>query len=148
MAAQRKKGSCYVYRIYDGHETVYVGKGSGRRLSNQKRRFACDGEIIRGGLTDDEAFRFEREMIAALKPTGNVAPGGNGGRLRSKPLSSFARALMREAAEVDRVGSRVFAARFLLRKLDERNCERWGVSRETLTMLRSVAAVPASPATA
>jgi len=36
MPARKAKGSCYVYRLFDGHETVYIGKGSGRRLALQR----------------------------------------------------------------------------------------------------------------
>ena len=44
MAARR--GSCYVYRIFDGPVTVYVGKGSGRRLAAQKAKFRLEGEVL------------------------------------------------------------------------------------------------------
>ena len=38
----------YVYRILgEMGETVYIGKGTGRRLEAQKRRFMSDGEIMR-----------------------------------------------------------------------------------------------------
>lgn len=84
----RKPGkSCYVYRIFDGCETVYVGKGSGRRLALQMRKFGCDGEKLVTGLSDDDAFDAERDWIKKLLPTANKAAGGNGGRVRQRSPS-------------------------------------------------------------
>jgi hypothetical protein len=126
----------YVYRIFDGLQTLYVGKGSGRRLQSQVRRFRCKGEIVEECKSDDHAFEREVHWIAELKPTENRLAGGNGGRCKPKRKPR----LMKEFAEIERVGSRRYAAMFLLRKLDESNCERWGVSLESLARLRHVAA--------
>ena len=69
----------YVYRIVgEMGETVYIGKGCGRRLHNQKRRFMSDGEILEYCKTDKRAFRRERELIAEYNPPLNKSPGGNG----------------------------------------------------------------------
>jgi hypothetical protein len=69
----------YVYRILgEMGETVYIGKGSGRRLYNQKRRFMSDGEVMERYSTDKRAFRRERELIAEFNPPLNKSPGGNG----------------------------------------------------------------------
>lgn len=59
-------------------ETVYIGKGCGRRLHNQKRRFMSDGEILEYCRTDKQAFRRERALIAQYNPPLNKSPGGNG----------------------------------------------------------------------
>lgn len=69
----------YVYRILgEMGETVYIGKGCGRRLQQQKRRFMSDGEILEYSKTDKQAFRRERELIAQYNPPLNKSPGGNG----------------------------------------------------------------------
>lgn len=69
----------YVYRILgEMGETVYIGKGCGRRLHNQKRRFKSDGEILEYCSTDKRAFRRERELISQFSPPLNKSPGGNG----------------------------------------------------------------------
>jgi len=69
----------YVYRILgEMGETVYIGKGYGRRLHNQKRRFMSDGEVIEWCSTDKQAFRRERELIAEHNPPLNKSRGGNG----------------------------------------------------------------------
>lgn len=69
----------YVYRILgEMGETVYIGKGCGRRLHNQKRRFMSDGEIMERLSTDKQAFRRERELIAQYNPPLNKSTGGNG----------------------------------------------------------------------
>lgn len=71
----------YVYRIFGaGGETIYIGKGSGRRLQQQKRRFGADGEIMQRLKTENAAYRYEREMIAKFKPPLNKSTGGNGSR--------------------------------------------------------------------
>lgn len=69
----------YVYRILgEMGETVYIGKGCGRRLHNQKRRFKADGEIMERFSTDKKAFKRERELIAEHNPPLNKSSGGNG----------------------------------------------------------------------
>ena len=94
---RKQTKACYVYRIFDGCETVYVGKGSGRRLEAQKRRFNLDGEVIERDLSDDDAFAR---------------------------------------------GQRRYAARFLLTRLNEANCGRYGVSKVDVVRLREVANGP------
>lgn len=100
----------YVYRIFDGFETVYIGKGSGRRLTSQKSKFGLPGEIIAWFDKERDAYAHEIKMIAELKPTENKHPGGNGSRV-------FKRRPRRQAweIEIERVGSRRYAARALLR---------------------------------
>lgn len=136
----------YVYRIFDGVQTLYVGKGSGRRLAAQKRKFRCSGEIIEECKSDDHAFEREKHWIAELRPTENMLPGGNGGRVRPKPLSAAAKRAIREfqkfEAELSEVGPRRYVARFLTRKLAEFNCEAFGVSKLDLNRLRAVANGP------
>lgn len=69
----------YVYRILgEMGETVYIGKGCGRRLHNQKRRFMSDGEVMEWCSTDKQAFRRERDLIAQHNPPLNKSTGGNG----------------------------------------------------------------------
>lgn len=126
----------YVYRIFDGAQTLYVGKGSGKRLADQKRRFRCEGEIIEECNSDDHAFKREIHWIAELRPTENRAAGGNGGRCRPKRAPS----IPREIREIERIGTRRYAAMILVRKLDESNCEQWGVSLGSLAKIREVAA--------
>lgn len=72
--------SFYLYRIFQGEETLYIGKGSGYRLSHQKRRFKADGEIIVDGVADEaDAYRRERALIAEHNPPLNRDAGGRGG---------------------------------------------------------------------
>ncbi len=104
----------YVYRIFDGFETVYVGKGSGRRLNSQKSKFGMLGEIIAWFKREGDAYAFEIKMIAELRPTANKHPGGNGSRVFKRARRKFGWEL-----EIARVGSRRYAARELL-KLDTR----------------------------
>lgn len=78
--------SFYVYRILgEMGETVYIGKGTGRRLEVQKRRFKSEGEIIRTFNKEDMAFRFEAKMIAKLNPPLNKVAGHGRGLLPIGP---------------------------------------------------------------
>jgi hypothetical protein len=139
MAAQRgRKPGFYVYRIFDGFETVYVGKGSGRRLSNQKLSFRLDGEILEHCRSDDHAFERERHWISLLMPSENKNPGGFGGRVRPRRAPR----LPKEYRDIEAVGSRRYVARFLLTKLNERNCGRFGLSKIGLDRIREVANGP------
>jgi hypothetical protein len=138
MATRKQQVECYVYRIFDGEVTVYVGKGSGRRLESQKRRFGLDGVVIEKCKSDDHAFEREVHWIAQLKPTDNILAGGNGGRCRPKPKPR----LDRTFAEIERIGSRKYSAQILVRKLYEGNCEQYGVSKIDLNRLREVANGP------
>jgi hypothetical protein len=127
--------SFYVYRIFDGLQTLYIGKGSGRRLQSQKRKFGCDGEILEACKSDDHAFERERHWIVKLMPTENQNLGGGGGRCKPKRKPR----ILKEFAEIERIGSRRYVALFLLRKLDETNCEKWGMSLDRLKAVRAVA---------
>jgi len=80
-------------------------------------------------FTDEcAAFKAERKWIAELMPQNNKCPGGNGGRAGPLPLvpprfrgviseAEMRREMRKEAKireEMERIGSRVYAARFLL----------------------------------
>lgn len=138
MAERGRRPGFYVYRIFDGVTTVYVGKGSGSRLANQKRVFALPGEIIEECRSDDHAFEREIHWIKTLMPTDNKNVGGLGGRVRPRRKPR----LTKEYREIEAMGSRRYAARFLLTKLSEVNCEHWGVSKVGLDRIREVANGP------
>lgn len=69
----------YVYRIFSGDETVYIGKGSGNRIDVQKKNFGCDGEILERFSNEQDAYAAEVRLIEKLSPPLNRCPGGNGG---------------------------------------------------------------------
>lgn len=72
--------SFYVYRILgEMGETVYIGKGTGRRLQTQKRRFMSDGEVIETYSTERQAYFAEKKLIAKHNPPLNRCGGGGGG---------------------------------------------------------------------
>lgn len=102
----------YVYEIVDGDALLYVGKGSGRRLRQQIARFKAEGREIARFKRERDAYAFERERIAECSPPLNKAAGGNGSR--AEPM----RAPRQPLTEWEREGvsSRVYAARFLLRR--------------------------------
>lgn len=102
----------YVYRILgEMGETVYIGKGCGRRLQQQKRRFMSDGEILEYCKTDKRAFRRERELIAQHNPPLNQIAGGGGAVAKHK--AKLPLWFRKEIKEIERIGSRVYVAREL-----------------------------------
>jgi len=153
MAGRGRK--CFVYVIKSGDVPLYVGKGTGRRHKSSARAHGGEAHILEWCDSDDHAFERERHWITELQPENNICPGGNGGR--SKPRSRFDvpkglkgivsavdwRRTVKEqdklAADMERIGSRKYVAQFLCRKLDEANCEAWGVSKVDLFRLREVA---------
>jgi len=126
---------CYVYAVKAEGAIIYIGKGTGNRASVSARRCGGVAEILKRFHREDDAFVYEREMIAMHAPAMNICAGGNGGRAKPKPRAKTPKWL----AEIERIGSRVYAARFLVSRLDERNCETWGVSKLDLFRLREVA---------
>lgn len=91
----------YVYRLYsDPGFTLYIGKGSGRRLKNQMRRFGLQGEVIERFKSEAKAYRREAELIARHRPSLNKAKGGNGLRAKRqytpRPKPEIPQILLRE----------------------------------------------------
>ena len=70
----------YVYALGHIGKVLYVGKGSGRRLQNQKASFGVYGRVLRWFRKETDAYRAERAFIAKLQPSLNRHPGGNGSR--------------------------------------------------------------------
>lgn len=121
----------YVYRIFDLGGTIYVGKGSGRRLQNQIRRFGALGEVVKYFKAERDAYHFERKLIAQLKPVRNKCAGGGGSCSLSPP-----RRRTKEEIEMERVGSQVYVARRLLRFQGIENY----MTPDVLTQVKAVAA--------
>ncbi len=100
----------YVYALIDAGKIVYIGKGSGRRLSVQRRAHRCDGYELARFKRERDAYQHEIAAIAELSPERNKHPGGNGSRAvpqRTPPAPAWLK-------EINRVGSRVYAARLLV----------------------------------
>lgn len=139
MAARGRPEIFYVYAVKDGESIVYIGKGTGRRLKVSARKHGGTAEILQRFASEDKAFAYERKMIAAHSPTNNRCAGGNGGRAQPRKPKRIPAWWRKQIAEIERVGSRVYSARFLVDRMDERNCEQWGVSKVDLFRLREVA---------
>lgn len=102
----------YVYELLGCcGECLYIGKGSGNRLSVQKRVHGIGGREIARFRRETDAYAFEVKQIAERVPTLNKHRGGNG----SKVASVYTR---RDpwVVEMDRVGTEVYAARFLIER--------------------------------
>lgn len=102
----------YVYAFGGIESPVYIGKGSGNRVKAQERRFNDKGEIIAWFINEQDAFDHERRLISDHDPKNNLIPGGTGGRVRRKEKK---RRMFQWEREIERVGTRVYAARVLSR---------------------------------
>lgn len=150
------KNRFYVYAFRDGAEVVYIGKGTGRRLQQQEKRFGLKGEVLGRYECEDKCFAAERDFIKQLMPNENRNRGGGGGRVTPASLvplnyrgkiteREFKKAMAQhkqELAEIERLGSRRYSARILISRLNDANCEQWGVSKVDLNRLREVAYGP------
>lgn len=102
----------YVYRFdNDEGQCIYIGKGSGRRLQAQNKRFGREGYIVKWFALAGAAYRYEAFLIEKLKPIENKVAGGAGPgskRTMRRPRKS------KELLEIERIGTRAYAAKFLL----------------------------------
>jgi len=96
------KNDFYVYEWYnvDTNEVFYVGKGKNSRYKNLSARnnyfknyynkYKCDVRKIKMSLTEDEAFKLEKELISTYREIGqaqcNFTDGGEGATF---PLGSW-----------------------------------------------------------
>jgi hypothetical protein len=130
----------YVYGFSVAGKFVYIGKGSGRRFEAQIKNFShipqCIGGIIADFSRERSAYDKEAKMIALHKPTLNKVKGGGGSlkRIFAPKMPAAERAMYRE---MEKLGTRVYAARMLLR-FDLRN----HVDPSKLEMIRQVANGP------
>lgn len=101
-----KKGNrFYVYEwfIIDTNQVFYVGKGTRDRYLNKSNRnthfkriiakYDCDVRIIQDGLTEEESFLLEEEVISNYKKNGivlaNKSNGGKGGSSGTKHPETY-----------------------------------------------------------
>jgi hypothetical protein len=128
----------YVYAVRNEHgDMLYIGKGCQDRYLASARRLGGYAEVLELFNGEVAAFKAERKLIAKYRPSMNKTAGGDGGRSR--------RRIVREPSwvrEINAVGSKRYAARFLLTKLDEDNCASYGVSKVGLNRIREVANGP------
>lgn len=101
----------YVYELMHGDQCMYIGKGSDYRLANQKSAFGLKGHEIAYFRREQDAYKFEREMIAERSPWLNRHPGGNGSRVT--PIR--APRMTKEIRRIQEIGSRAYAAMLVLR---------------------------------
>jgi hypothetical protein len=101
----------YVYVIHDGDGLpVYIGKGSGRRLEAQRKRFGRQGYVWRRFKSEDAAFAFEARCIAELSPALNRCAGGAGARVTTKAPREYR---CPTAIAMQEIGPRRYVARRL-----------------------------------
>ena len=119
MAARMRKthqddvrAKYYVYEVLgeDGR-VLYVGKGSGRRMSvSMRERGGSSCVAVRHFASESAAYAFEVKHIAKHINLMNKCKGGNGSKAAKnrKP---------RWEIEIDRIGTKTYAARLLMKYL-------------------------------
>jgi len=148
-------GKFYIYCFSDGAEIAYVGKGSGRRIKQQEKRFGYPGRILEYLANERDAYEREVYWIKVLRPSENKNAGGAGKTSDPNPIPVSLRGLVSDAEwelaekqvakefkEVDRVGVRRYAARFIMTRINERNAGVYGMSKVDLDRISEVANGP------
>lgn len=151
MAAHKE---FYVYAIHDGSTCLYVGKGSGKRSKESARKHSGKDSVLERFEDEDQAYEAEKRWIKELQPTENKNAGGFGGRKNPSTnpipkqyrgvitLAEFKaqqRADAKREREMEKLGSRRYAAKFLSDRLYEGNIQELGVSKVELDRIREVA---------
>jgi hypothetical protein len=105
---KQKSQKFYTYRLTTSDGSVaYIGKGSGKRLQNQKRKFQLNGEIADYYTKESDAYKAEKLLIAKEKPFLNKCAGGNGNCVTKTRKTSF-------EVLYDKIGSKALAARICM----------------------------------
>ena len=105
-------GQFYVYAFYNGETVIYIGKGCGRRIHNQERRFGSKGVILKEFKSEKAAYNYEAKLIREMKPEFNKAAGGGGAISRRKDrLPAW---YIAELKQIEALGSRKYTALKLL----------------------------------
>ena len=137
----------YVYAVMDGVTCLYVGKGSGYRKNQSAKKHGGSPVILERFSCEKKAYVKEKEYIAELQPTENKDAGGFGGI--SAPVGPHVPKILkgvytcrqwknheakvwREMRDIERVGSQVNSARFLMTRINESNREKYGITADTL----------------
>lgn len=102
----------YVYALTKDGQILYIGKGTSRRLAQQRRNFGLDGHELAWFKTEQDAYAFERIAISEYQPWLNRHPGGNGSWAIPKPVPKIHKDA--DTRLMERIGTRAFAARILL----------------------------------
>jgi len=139
MAARKtkhlsKEWRFYVYVLGDVDEYMYIGKGSGRRLSKQKQKYNLDGFEYARFLKESDALLFEKNLIQEHSPKLNLCAGGGGCKVAKRKV----RRRTRQEIEMERVGLRVYAARALL-SFCPVAMQKHGFDQSKVDQIRSVA---------
>lgn len=111
----------YVYEITDANgDVIYVGKGTGRRVHVSKRAVGGDGcRIVALFKRERDAYAYEVVRISEASPALNKLAGGNGPRCKVVKRNKS-----KDEKEIESIGTRAYAARYLLQKLKTINALR------------------------
>ncbi len=91
----------FVYKIVRDGEIVYIGKGAGYRHRASAKKHDGVSEIVVHFPKEQEAFEFEKLLIAEIRPACNRSAGGDGGQCHAET--------QRRKLEVERRARRNFS---------------------------------------
>lgn len=99
----------YVYDVFDERgRVIYVGKGSGDRARvSLRERDGTSVAINAFFRREADAYAYEIHRIEEIEPSLNRHCGGNGSKAEPERKQAW-------EVEIDRVGTKVYAARLLL----------------------------------
>jgi len=100
----------YVYQFNDDcGNTIYIGKGSGRRLAVQKRNIQGIGHEVARFKKESDAYSFEIQLISELRPSLNKCSGGNGSKATRQVLRKD-----KWQSNFERIGPKRYAAQLAI----------------------------------
>lgn len=114
MAKRQTLWKSYVYALTKDGQILYIGKGTSRRLAQQRTNFGLDGHELARFKTEQDAYNFERIAISHHNPWLNKHPGGNGSWSQPSTQPKMDRQTRDDYELMKRIGTKAFAARILL----------------------------------
>lgn len=104
----------YVYALTKDDQILYIGKGTNRRLAQQRKTYGLDGHEIAWFKAEKDAFQHERQLIKDLDPWLNRCAGGGGSWATHIPQPRMDRETREAYALMDKIGTQAYCCRLLL----------------------------------
>ncbi len=107
-----RKWIAYVYALTKDDQILYIGKGTGNRLQDQRRNFGLAGHELAWFKTEKDAYKFERQLVRDIDPWLNRCAGGAGSYSRKPPEPRYKPS--EDEILMQQIGTRAYCCRLLL----------------------------------